>query len=194
MAEEKKNITEVKAFARSIHSSPRKVRLVADLIRNLPVERALAELRFLNKRAALPVRKLVDSAVANASHNFQIPLERLFIKSISVDGARVMRTFTPRAQGRAFALRKRLSHINLILGVSRDAGKAKKPVPTAAKKEAAPETPEEKLEVVDQETPKTEATEKKRSRFAFWNRKGKTGAKGDSKGKHYTGFDRRGNM
>jgi large subunit ribosomal protein L22 len=191
--EQKKPVTEVKAFARSVHISPRKVRLVADLIRDMRVEDALAQLRFLNKKAVLPVRKLLDSAVANASHNFQITPDRLFIKSISVDGARVMKSFAPRAQGRAFALRKRLSHVNLILGVSRDAGKARKPAPAAAKKETAPQTPEEKLEVVDQETPKTPAPEKK-SRFAFWNRKGKTAPKGDSKGKHYTGFDRRGNM
>lgn len=189
----KKTVTEVKAFARSVHISPRKVRLVADLIRDMRVEDALAQLRFLNKKAVLPVRKLLDSAVANASHNFQITPDRLFIKSISVDGARVMKSFTPRAQGRAFALRKRLSHVNLTLGVRADLGKPKKPVAIPAKKEevkpgAVPDV------VDDKEGPPPQTEEKKRSRFAFWNRKGKTAPKGDSKGKHYTGFDRRGNM
>src|SRR3989338_354895 len=189
----KKIVTEVKAYARGVHISPRKVRLVADLIRDMRVEDALAQLQFLTKKAALPVRKLLDSAVANASHNFQITSDRLFIKSISVDGGRVMKSFTPRAQGRAVALRKRLSHVNLTLGVSKDLGNPKNPQPAAVKKEEAkPVAIPDVLD--DKEGPPPQAEEKKRSLFAFWRKKGKETPKVDTKGKHYTGFDRRGNM
>src|SRR3989344_374567 len=116
MAEEKKEIREVKAFARGIHMSPRKVRLVASMLKNMSVAEALDNLAFITKKAALPIKKLVASGVANASHNFQIAADRLFIKSLTVDGGQALKRFKPGGQGRAFPIRKRTSHINLILG------------------------------------------------------------------------------
>ena len=109
-------IQEVKAFARYIHVSPRKLRLVADLIRRNPVDVALEQLRFSSKNAALPLTKIINSAVANATHNFDLKKEDLFVKALTIDGGPVFKRYAPRAQGRAFVERKRTSHINLILG------------------------------------------------------------------------------
>lgn len=193
---QKKETSEVKAFARGIHISPRKVRLVANLVKNLPVEQALTTLRFAGKRAALPMLKLLNSAVANASHNFQIDSSRLFIKNLSVDGGRVFKRFQPRAQGRAMPVRKRTSHLNLILGVS---SKALTTRPVGSdNKVATPTSP------LPHEGEKKEGV----SSFKFWQRKKKASSspsgrspaggqmppKEDPKGRHYTGFDRRGNM
>ena len=115
---------EVKAFARYIHVSPRKLRLVADLVRTNSVDTALEQLRFSSKNAALPLTKVINSAVANAVHNFNLNRDNLYIKSLTIDGGPVYKTYAPRAQGRAFVERKRTSHINLILG-SRDRAKSK---------------------------------------------------------------------
>lgn len=115
MANDKKTIKEVKAFARHVHMSPRKVRLVADMVRKSPVDVALEQLRFSSKNAATPLIKVINSAIANAIHNFEMPRESLYIKSVTVDGGPVSTRYAPRAQGRAFVERKRTSHINVIL-------------------------------------------------------------------------------
>ena len=126
MAQDKKTISagggsasgrnEVKAFARFVHVSPRKLRLVADLVRTSPVDVALEQLRFSSKNAALPLIKAINSAVANAVHNFDWKRETLYIKAVTIDGGPVFKTFAPRAQGRAFEQRQRPSHINVVLG------------------------------------------------------------------------------
>src|SRR5262245_10522838 len=150
MADETKTIKEVTAFARGIHMSPRKVRLVADLLRKLPVEQALVNLEFITKRAAQPLKKLLNSGVANASHNFQIGSEKLFIKSLTVDGGQVIKRFKPRAQGRAFPIARRTANINLVLGVADKAFKGRKIV----KKAKAVET-EQAAQTVEKEEPKS---------------------------------------
>ncbi|OIO52397.1 50S ribosomal protein L22 [Candidatus Uhrbacteria bacterium CG_4_10_14_0_8_um_filter_58_22] len=106
---------EVIAKARFIRISPKKVRLVADLVRGLDVSSAEAQLKFIRKAAALPVLKVVMSAKANAVHNFKLEGEGLFIKSITVDGGPVLHRWMPRAFGRATPLRKRSSHITVII-------------------------------------------------------------------------------
>ncbi len=125
MAQDKSQTKEVKAFARHIHMSPRKLRLVANLIRKVPVDVALEQLRFSSRNAALPITKVINSAVANAVHNFNLNKENLFVKSITVDGGPVFKRYAPRAQGRAFVERKRTSHINVILE-SREHQRAKR--------------------------------------------------------------------
>ncbi|MBX4187459.1 MAG: 50S ribosomal protein L22 [Candidatus Doudnabacteria bacterium] len=124
MAENKQPVTEVKAFARYIHVSPRKLRLVADLVRQQSVATALEQLRFFSKNAALPLAKAINSAVANAVHNFNLNKDDLFVKAITIDGGPVYKGYAPRAQGRAFVVRKRTSHINVVLE-SRTGGKKK---------------------------------------------------------------------
>jgi len=125
---------EVTAKVRFIRMSPRKVRLVVDLVRGLPVDKALTQLHFLNKAAALPVRKLLQSAVANAEHNFNLKADNLFIKNISADGGPIIHRWRPRAFGRAAAIRKRTSHVNITLAEIKPA-ETKKPAAPAKKTE-----------------------------------------------------------
>ncbi len=108
-------VKEVKAFARYIHVSPRKLRLVADLVRQTPVDTALEQLRFSSKDAALPLSKAINSAVANAIHNFNWNKADLFVKAVTIDQGPVSKRYVPRAQGRAFVERNRTSHINVTL-------------------------------------------------------------------------------
>lgn len=107
--------TEVKAYARYIHMSPRKLRLVADMVRKARVDVALEQLRYSSKDAALPISKLINSAIANATHNFSLNREDLVVKAITVDGGPVMKRMVPRAQGRAEIIRRRMAHVNLVL-------------------------------------------------------------------------------
>ena len=106
---------EITAKLKYLRQSPRKVRLVADLIRGKSASAALVELRHLPKRAALPIEKLLRSALANASHNFQLGSSGFSIKDIRVDEGPMKTRFMPRAFGRSYPIRKRTSHITLIL-------------------------------------------------------------------------------
>jgi len=106
---------EVNAKARHIHMSPRKIRLVVDLIRGKRVAQAQTQLQFLNKGAALPVLKLLNSAIANATHNFKLESQNLFVKMIVADEGPTIHRSMPRAQGRATPIRKRTTHISITL-------------------------------------------------------------------------------
>jgi large subunit ribosomal protein L22 len=106
---------DVKASARYIRMSPRKVRLVIERIRGKRVASALEQLQFVNKAAAAPVLKLLQSAVANAEHNFQLKPEALYVKSIVADGGPVLHRWRARAFGRAAPIRKRSAHISVVL-------------------------------------------------------------------------------
>src|SRR3989344_1095035 len=106
----------ITATLKTYRQTPRKVRLVADLIKGKSVEQAIAHLNFLPKRASLPLRKLIDSAVANAQHNFGAEKSELMVKDVRVDKGVVMRRFMPRARVSASPIKKRTSHIVLVLG------------------------------------------------------------------------------
>ncbi|EMJ95410.1 50S ribosomal protein L22 [Leptospira alstonii] len=107
---------EAKAVARFVRMSPRKVRLVADEIRGYAVNEALDILKFTNKRAIEPLTKVILSASANATVlNDKVDSKQLFIKKIYVDEGPIMKRFRPRARGRAARIRKRLSHITVVL-------------------------------------------------------------------------------
>jgi large subunit ribosomal protein L22 len=136
---------EVKAKARFIRMAPRKVRLVANLVRGMDLSAAVAQLRFVKKAAARPVLKLIQSAGANAENNFKLNPGTLFIKTITVDGGPTLHRWRARAFGRAAAIRKRMSHITVILeerglGGAKDAAAAvvKAPAKKAPAKKAAP--------------------------------------------------------
>jgi len=105
----------VRAKARYVRTSPRKVRIVADQIRGLEVERAIALLTFSPRGASVPVLKLLQSAAANAENNYDLDPEEMRITSISVDEGPTMRRYRPRARGRATRIEKRSSHINIAL-------------------------------------------------------------------------------
>ncbi len=106
---------EVRAHARHVRLSPRKVRLVINAIRGKRVEDALTQLRFINKAASLPVMKLLQSAVANAAHNNKLDTATLYVKAITADGGPFLARWRARAFGRAAPIRKRTSHISIVL-------------------------------------------------------------------------------
>ena len=106
---------EVTAKLKSLRIAPRKVRLAVGLVRGQKIQPALNQLIFSRKHAALPVAKLIKSAVANAKNNFGLAADNLFIKTISVDGGAMLKRWMPRAHGRATPIQKKTSHINLVL-------------------------------------------------------------------------------
>lgn len=113
---------EVKAQLKHLRMSPTKVRLVADVVRGSQISRARAQLHFMKKLAAVPMSKVLESAVANATHNFNLEENNLFIKSLTVDEGTTLKRWMPKAHGRATKIRKRGCHINLILGEVKDSG------------------------------------------------------------------------
>jgi len=106
---------EIKASARFVRMSPRKVRLVINMIRGKKAADALDILEFSTRWAKRPISKLLESAIANAEHNFKLQKENLYVKTIKADGGPMMKRWTPRAFGRATPIRKRTSHITIVL-------------------------------------------------------------------------------
>ena len=106
---------ETKAKLRHLRIAPRKVRLLIGLVRGMKVQEAIAQMQFSQKDAARPVRKLIESAVANARHNHDMDPESLIIKTAFVDEGKTLKRWTPRAMGRATPIRKRCSHITIVL-------------------------------------------------------------------------------
>ena len=106
---------EAKAQVTYVRISPRKVKIVLDLIRNKPVDVAQAILKFTPKAACEPVGKLLKSAVANAENNFNMDKSQLYVAEALVCPGPIMKRIRPRAQGRAFRIEKRTSHITLVL-------------------------------------------------------------------------------
>ena len=106
---------ETKAVAKYIRISPQKTRLVADVVRGMDVDTAITTLRFMPKKAARILRKVIESAVANADQMETIDVDSLYVKSIQVDGGPSLKRFRPRAMGRATRIIKRTSHITVIV-------------------------------------------------------------------------------
>ncbi len=106
---------EVKASLNYARVGAQKARLVADVVRGKGVNEAVKTLTFLNKKSASVIKKLIESAVANAEYKKVMDIDNLYIKSIWVDQGPVLKRFRPRAQGRAFGIRKKTSHINVVL-------------------------------------------------------------------------------
>ena len=104
----------MKAFLKNYRQSPRKVRLVASLVKGKNVAEAIAELDFLAKRSGLPIKKLLLSAVANAKQQ-GIEVDNLFIKELRVDKGIVMKRMMPAAMGSGHRINKRTSHLNILL-------------------------------------------------------------------------------
>lgn len=111
---------EVRAQLRYLRLSPKKVRLVANLIRGMGTAEAISQLSVSAKRASRPLVKLVRSAIANAKNNFNLSEDALYIKTITVDQGPTLKRFMPRAHGRASPIRKRTCHVTLILDASGD--------------------------------------------------------------------------
>jgi large subunit ribosomal protein L22 len=103
------------AFARAtyVRVTPMKARRVIDLIRDMPAQQALSVLQFAPQAASEPVAKVLASAIANAEHNFSLDPETLVVSRAFVDEGPMLKRFRPRAQGRAYRIRKRTSHITI---------------------------------------------------------------------------------
>jgi large subunit ribosomal protein L22 len=107
--------TEAQAVGRNIRISPQKLNLVAQSIRGKKVEQAIADLTFSQKRIASLVKKVLESAVANAENNHQLDVDRLVVKEATVGKGLVMKRFSPRARGRVGTIRKPFSHLTIIV-------------------------------------------------------------------------------
>lgn len=126
----------VTASLNDYRQAPRKVRLVANLVRGKKVGDAMTMLDFLVKEASGPMKKLIASAVANAKTNFNLSSENLFIKNVQVNPGTIMKRSMPRARGSAFPIHKHSSHVTLVLDVV-----AEKPKKAAKAKKAAVAAP-----------------------------------------------------
>ena len=137
----------VHAKAKYIRISPRKTRLVVDLIRGLSIEEARGQLKFSLKAAARPVLKTLNSAIANAEHNEKAKLADLVIAEAYVDEGPTFHRYTPRAHGRATKVRKRMSHITIVVSDGKEAAPKKeeqKEEKKVEKKPAAKKAPAKK--------------------------------------------------
>ncbi|WP_096186217.1 50S ribosomal protein L22 [Evansella halocellulosilytica] len=106
---------EAKAVAKQVRIAPRKARLVVDLIRGKQVGEAISILRHTPKKASPIVEKLLNSAIANAEHNYELEPDNLVISKAYVDEGITLKRFRPRAMGRASRINKRTSHITVVL-------------------------------------------------------------------------------
>lgn len=151
----------MKAFLKNYRQAPRKVRLIGDLIKGKRVIDAETELKALLKRGALPIKKLLDSAVANAKQN-GIEKEDLIVLNVRVDKGVVLKRFRPRARGSASRINKRNSHIEIILKERGDADTKKKTTKKEVKN-TEPKTVKEKSKVIKEPKVKkvTKATKAK---------------------------------
>ncbi|MEO7804690.1 MAG: 50S ribosomal protein L22 [Actinomycetota bacterium] len=124
--------TQVKAGVKHLRMSAYKMREVAILIKGKPIDEARRILTFTPKQASRELAKVLESAIANAEHNFQIPQEELIVRVVSADEGTTIKRMRPRAQGRGFAIRKRTCHVNLVL--ERDTKRAVAKAPTPARR------------------------------------------------------------
>jgi len=106
---------EARAYLRHARIAPRKVQIVLDLIRNKPVDTAMAILKHTPKAACEPLEKLLKSAIANAENNHNMDKNSLFVAECFVCPGPIMKRIRPRAQGRAFHILKRTSHVTMVL-------------------------------------------------------------------------------
>ena len=114
------------AILKFVRVSAQKGRLVADQVRGLPVARALELLQFSPKKAAAHVRKVLESAIANAEHNEGADVDELKVATIQVDGGPTLRRFHSRAKGRGVRILKRTSHITVVVSDEKKPSKAMK--------------------------------------------------------------------
>jgi large subunit ribosomal protein L22 len=139
---------EVRAIAKSVRISPRKVRLVADAIRNLPIDDAYRVLQVTEQKAAGPIQKTLKSAVANAVVNANLDAKNLYISTVMVNQGQVLKRFRPSTRGRIHPYKKRGSHLTIILKekvVSTVAGATQKAVEEDVIASTAP-TPSQKAD------------------------------------------------
>lgn len=128
----------ITAKLNNYRQSPRKVRLIANLVKGKKVDEALDILGFAGKRASLPLKTLIESAISNAKNNFNLEKDSLFVKEFRVDGGAILYRRMPRARGTAYPIRKRTSHVSVELE-SKEIKESKK---AKSKKAKSPENKE----------------------------------------------------
>ena len=148
---------EVRAYLRYLNIAPRKTRLVANLVKGMEVEKAKAQLLFCKKRAAKPILKLINSALANARNNLGID-GTFFIKEIRVDQGPMLKRWIPRAFGRATMIQRKTSHVTLVLEV-------KEPRKIERKKEEKKEEVKEVKKEEKKEMPEIEIEKPKKPKI-----------------------------
>jgi large subunit ribosomal protein L22 len=131
---------EASAHLHFFHMAPRKITVVAALVRGMPVEAAINTLTWTKRAAALPVKKLIESATANATDKSKgaVDIDKLYVKSIHVDQGPGQRRYLPRAMGRATPINKKSSHVHVTVS---DEAVKKAPKKSAAKKKPAVQNP-----------------------------------------------------
>jgi len=170
----------MKAKLSYLRISPRKARLVADLIRGKTVEEAQVILSFTVKKSSMPILKLLKSAIASAVNDFKLAESNLKIIKIVVDGGPMLKRWRARARGRAFPIQKKTSHVTIVLGeisetktkkpvkkkVVKTAKKTVKPEPdTKDKKEITKETKNKKVKFVPKDEKRKKSAESTGKRF-----------------------------
>lgn len=125
----------ITATQKQIRQTPRKMRLVANQVKDLPLEQAMRQLAVINRRASLSILKVVKQAIANAMNNHRLPFESLVLSSIQVTPGAVYKRWRAVSRGRAHSIMKRTSHIRVELEVKEDKPKKSADVKTTAKKE-----------------------------------------------------------
>lgn len=116
-------VTSARATARYVRVTPMKARRIIDLVRGKSVSEALSILKYAPQNAAQPVAKVIASAAANAENNFGLDPRSLVVATAFADEGPTMRRFQPRAQGRAFQIRKRTSHITVVVESQKEGAK-----------------------------------------------------------------------
>jgi large subunit ribosomal protein L22 len=151
-----------RAVARYVRTSPMKARRVIDLVRGLPAKEALTVLKFAPQAASEPVYKVLASAIANAENNERLDPDSLLVSEAYVDEGPTLRRFRPRAQGRAYRIRKRTCHITIAVeSVQARPARPRKAAEAPATKKAAPAKKATKAaEATEAAEPTAEAAEK----------------------------------
>jgi len=163
---------EVKASLKHLRIAPRKVRLLADLIRGKSVEEAQTILSFSVKRASLPLFKLLKSAAANAKNNLGLEESNLYISKITVDEGPKLKRWRARSRGQAFEIQKKTSHINLVLSqIEKKAKKVKKVKKTEKPKEEKVDKAEKKEKPKFRPEKETKRPEKRKLTKKIFRRK-----------------------
>ena len=153
---------EIKGQLKFIRTSPRKARIIANLVKGMNVVVAENQLHFANKVAARIISKLLNSTVANATNNFKLKKEDLYIKKITVDGGPSLKRWMPRAMGRATPILKRSSHIMIVLDEKPSSASIGKKVEIDKKAKKGEKTVKEKKATEGKEVKKeTKKVEKK---------------------------------
>lgn len=108
-------VKEIKSSARNLRISPRKMRLLTDLVRGMYVDQAITALQFAPQKGAEFLARAIKSAAANAVNNFSLKPEGLYVKTVNCDMGKSMKRYFPRARGSAFVIRHKMAHVNIVL-------------------------------------------------------------------------------